>query len=111
MDVVDVVSSDEGFTRLTEDIDAAVNAAFAEVNNYAKCFEPFRDVYAKNVEETAAEGLVEKYGDVELDVFRKNIAKFRGQSGQFSGIPTCSDIGIIRLDSSELKRRLLPSPD
>ena len=40
-----------------------------EGGSYARCFEPFRDIYAKNVEETSAESLVEKYGDVVLREF------------------------------------------
>ena len=43
-------------------------------------------------------------------VFRDLIDKFRGQGQSFSGIPYMSDVGILLVDSAELKRRLLPSP-
>ena len=49
--------------------------------------------------------------DVPVETFQEIIEKFEGQGQSFGSIPMSSDMGIINVDSSDLKKRLLPSPD
>ena len=55
--------------------------------------------------------MVGLYSDVPVETFQEVIEKFEGQGQSFGSIPMSSDMGIINVDDSELKKRLLPSPD
>ena len=55
--------------------------------------------------------MVGLYSDVPVETFQQLIEKVEGQGHSFGSIPMSSDMGIYDVDSSELKKRLLPSPD
>lgn len=81
---------------------------FDEVVEYTEVFAPYQHLYSEN--ETLRVSLHETFANVPLSVFRENIAKYRAQGEQFSGIPYLADIGLVRVDSSNLKALLLPNP-
>jgi dynein heavy chain len=110
--VQDVVSDDEIFKRLTEEIYENLDVAFSNVTSYATIFSPFRETWLSNHEEV--ENLEGKYspdeGKIDLEEYKTDINKYKGQQDSFATIPFIADVGIFTVDSSQLKDELMPSP-
>jgi len=51
-----------------------------------------------------------KAGGSTLEDFRRDIVNFTNQKASIGGFYTRSDVGIVRINSVELQKALLPSP-
>ena len=102
------VLKDKAFTQSRKAVLSGVEKAMVDAYDYCQVFAPYNKIYLENAE--IQENIMERYRNVDVSVFRDLIEKFRGQGQSFSGIPYKSDVGILLVDSAELKRRLLPSP-
>ncbi|CAM9594527.1 unnamed protein product [Heterosigma akashiwo] len=78
------------------------------VQEYVTVFTPYKETYFENSE--YIENIYEKYKTADLELYRAEIARYRGQAAEFEGIPREAHVGILRVESAELKRRLMPSP-
>ena len=105
----DLVCADEAFRKTSEAIYTHLHAAFADVEEYVQRFAPYKDTFFENHAYT--DNIREIYKDVDLKVYRAEIEKYRDQVTDFENdIPYSADIGVIHVDSEDLKMRLMPSP-
>ena len=51
------------------------------------------------------------FANIRLSFFDEAIETYKQQGNTFQGIPINADVGIMHVDSSDLKMRLLPSPE
>ncbi len=107
-DLPSQVLKDKSFAQSRALVQAGVNRAVVDAYEYCQIFLPYNHIYLENAE--IQENIMARYKDVDVEVFRDLIQKFRGQGQSFSGIPYMSDVGVLLVDSAELKRRMLPSP-
>ena len=108
-DLPSQVLKDPRFAVSRKNLLAGLQEALQTTFEHCHMFEKFQEIYLENAD--TQENIIERYTDVPIKIFTQLIDKFRAQGQDFSGIPYSADVGIIRADSSELKARLLPSPD
>lgn len=108
VDLAEVVMADTTFMSTSETIYHGLETAFAEVGEFCKTFEPFKNTFLENIENL--EDVKEQFRVVDLSVFEDAIAKYKGQNTMFGSIPMSADVGIVRVDSKRLKMALMPSP-
>ena len=107
--VQDLVCADEAFRKTSEAIYTHLHAAFGDVEEYVQRFAPYKETFFENHAYT--DNIREIYKDVDLKVYRAEIEKYRDQVTDFENdIPYSADIGVIHVDSEDLKMRLMPSP-
>eukprot|EP00940_MAST-03C_sp_MAST-3C-sp2_P003299 g3299.t1 len=107
-DLATQVLTGVSFENCMMKINEGISKAYGKVASYCKIFEPFNKIYTEN--ESIRHDMFKLYRDISLSEINDMIEKFRSQGQSFGGIPMYSDVGIIMVDSSELKRRLLPNP-
>jgi dynein heavy chain, axonemal len=103
-----IVNSDENFTNFTSSIYNYLISAFETVDEYIEVFQPFRATFLANAE--YVETVRTAYKGSELKEIAEAIAKYRGQAQEFDGIPFSATIGILFVDSKDMKMMLMPSP-
>ena len=110
VDLTDLVQATPAYKRMVAELFSGLESAFGTVDDFCSVFLPFGRTYAKN--EAQMQGLdPSKYsGSMELSAFEKSIDLYRGQIAEFDLCPTSSDIGIVHINSIELKKKLIPSP-
>jgi dynein heavy chain len=96
------------FLQSKDLIHSHLRDAFTAVKEYMTVFEPFRQIYLKNSSNVHnIAGLFES-GDVEL--FQNAIAGYKGQIDQFRLVPRYADVGVLFVDSVDMKLAMMPSP-
>jgi dynein heavy chain len=108
-DVVSLVYEATNFRSLNDGIFRGVRGWFDEVVEYTEVFAPYQALYSEN--EGVRVSLHATFAKVPMSTFREAIAKYKEQGEQFSGIPYLADIGLVRVNSSNLKALLLPNPE
>jgi len=103
-----VIQHQKTFICAKKSVFADLNTAVEEAFEYAKVFEPFKSIFLEN--RTKQENEVEEYRNLDLSVFEDLIEKFKSQKDEFGAIPVSADIGILFVDSRDLKQHLIPSP-
>ena len=107
--VQDIVNNDEHFTAATEKIYENLSLAFSKVSDYTQVFAQFKETYFNNKSEV--DNLTSKYhGMIDLEEYKKDISKYKGQVDNFNTIPYIADVGIFTVNSDDLKQKLMPSP-
>eukprot|EP01034_Spumella_vulgaris_P027167 gene27167-33850_t len=107
-DMITSIKNSPIFLQSKDLIHSHLRDAFAAVREYMTVFEPFRQIYLKNstnVHNIA--GLFES-GDVEL--FQSAIAGYKEQIDQFRLVPRYADVGVLFVDSVDMKLAMMPSP-
>jgi len=108
-DLTEAVTNHLSYKRASAEMQQGLDDAFAEVNKFTRVFLPFASTFFTN--EGEADTMQVRYsGATDLATFQKAIALYKGQVDEFETIPTFADIGIVRVDSVELKLRVMPSP-
>jgi len=108
VDLAAQVLSGDGFESCIISINNGLGDAFKEVMDYCQVFLPYNTIFQEN--EAVRGNMLELYEDISLEDIHNMIGKFKDQGESFTSIPMSSDVGIINIDSSELKSRLLPNP-
>jgi dynein heavy chain len=103
-----VVMADDHFKETSKAIHEGLETALDEIMDYTQVFAPFKDIFFEN--SAYIEEIEEIYKDVDLHAYSAAITKYKNQSAEFTEIPYQADVGIVRADSMELKKRLMPSP-
>lgn len=93
---------------LTTEIYYHLIKAFEMADQYVEVFAPFRQTFLANAE--YVENVKSVYRSSELSDIVSAIAKYRAQAGDFETIPFSATIGILFVDSKDLKTLLMPSP-
>ena len=100
-----MVLDDPGFLEVKAGIKIGLGLAFQAAGIYAQSFESHRDTYLENL---ATE--ISSFADAPINVFSDLIHKYDSQIKEFSKMATSANIGIIQVDSTNLKALFLPSP-
>ena len=105
IDLLQMAINDGEIRKIDEQIKSAVDRAFAKVVEYSKVFMPQLEIYNEN------ENLdLEYYRTAELEEFKNAIEKYREQIKEFSELQQVQKVGIMQLDSKNLKEKLKPNP-
>lgn len=103
-----IVNGDEKFINLTTEIYNNLMAAFEAADEYVEVFAPFRQTFLVNADYVDSVKTI--YRNTELHDIVEAISKYRGQASDFETIPFSATIGILFVDSKDLKMLLMPSP-
>jgi hypothetical protein len=78
---------------------------------YKEHFQQFRNMMYRNSEASLPQ-MVQDYkaGACTLDDFRRDIVNYSNQKDLIGGFYTSSDVGVVRINSADLQKTLLPSP-
>ena len=98
-----------GFQASTNSIRDTLERNFDSLGSFLSVFDPFLQVFDVN-ETNLAGDISETYKDLDLDAMEAEIDKYKGQNTSFQNIPRLTDVGVIRLDTIDLRFMLIPSP-
>jgi dynein heavy chain len=82
--------------------------AFYAVKEYTGMFEPYRQLFLDNMQDSTDVSEVFERGEV--DAFMEAIAAYKAQIDQFKEVPRFADVGVIFVDSDDMRARMIPSP-
>jgi dynein heavy chain len=82
--------------------------AFYAVKEYTGMFEPYRQLFLDNMQDSTDVSEVFACGEVEA--FMEAIAAYKAQIDQFREVPRFADVGVIFVDSDDMRARMIPSP-
>lgn len=101
-----MVTQDAHYEEIKKEIFSSLDRAFNEVKKYAEdTLPPYLQIYKFN------ECLdVEAFKSEKSEDMRKMLAKFKEEEEKFKTLQETKDLGIFRLDSTELKNKLKVSP-
>eukprot|EP00599_Poterioochromonas_sp_BG-1_P017876 CAMPEP_0173166600 /NCGR_PEP_ID=MMETSP1105-20130129/22117_1 /TAXON_ID=2985 /ORGANISM="Ochromonas sp., Strain BG-1" /LENGTH=3828 /DNA_ID=CAMNT_0014087887 /DNA_START=639 /DNA_END=12125 /DNA_ORIENTATION=- len=107
-DMITNIRNSPVFIHSKEAIHYHVKHAFSAVKEYCAVFEPFRQVFLRNTANVANISVLFPTGEVES--FQNSIAEYRQQIDEFKNVPRYSDVGVVFLDSVDMKLSMIPSP-
>lgn len=108
---IDLGSSIRGnalFINAKDVIHRHLRHAFHAVKEYTGMFEPYRQLYLDNMQDSADVAIVFENGEV--DAFMEAIAAYKTQIDQFKEVPRYADVGVLLVDSDDMRARMIPSP-
>lgn len=82
--------------------------AFHAVKDYTGMFEPYRQLFLDNMQDST--DVSEVFENGEVDAFMEAIAAYKAQIDQFKEVPRYADVGVIFVDSDDMRARMIPSP-
>ena len=82
--------------------------AFYAVKEYTGMFEPYRQLFLDNMQDST--DVAEVFANGEVDAFMEAIAAYKAQIDQFKEVPRYADVGVIFVDSDDMRARMIPSP-
>jgi dynein heavy chain len=106
--LADTINQSQFFTHSKDLIFRYVRHTFNAVRDYCNVFNPYRELYFKN--SSYVGDVSELFASGEVEQFEKAIALYRGQIEQFRDVPRFADVGVLFVDSEEMKAQLTPSP-
>ncbi|XP_074661680.1 dynein axonemal heavy chain 6-like [Tubulanus polymorphus] len=98
---------DRHLQTIVQNIREALSAAFNAANQYADCFEPYREFYREN-ESLDLESVREAEHDVEF--FRESLVRYHKQHKMAERIIEKRPLGMLLVDGTKMKNLLIPSP-
>ena len=105
-DIVGLIEENDDYNDAVEAIKGAFDAHFAEVVEYARIFEPHKEIYLQNSHDFDAQLL----WDAELSTFKAHLDRFAQQEALLDSIQTKTTIGIFCAIATALRELFLPSP-
>jgi dynein heavy chain len=107
-DMIATIKNSPKFNTAKDSIHAHLRQAFGAVKDYLNVFQPYRQIYLRNAQHVSNIAALFESGDVEA--FQNAIAEYRAQIDQFKGVPRFSDVGVLFVDSVNVKAGMNPSP-
>ena len=108
VDLASTITGSHFFTHATDLIFRYVRHTYSAVREYCHVFEPYKQTYLENL--TYVADVSELFASGEVEAFEKAIALYKGQIEQFRGVPRYADVGVLFVDSEEMKAQMMPSP-
>ncbi|KAJ8402442.1 hypothetical protein AAFF_G00369310 [Aldrovandia affinis] len=102
-----ILEEDTNLQTIIRDIKEALQFAFESANVYAETFERIR-VFFKENESLDLDSLSEQEHDVTF--FRDSLEKYHSECDEAQAIVQKKQIGLLLIDSTQLKKKLIPSP-
>jgi dynein heavy chain, axonemal len=107
-DVAEMVMVEAGYKQDIAAIQSTLSESFTKMHNHAHTFEVFREMYITN-SQLKKETLLQR--DDTLQFFRDQLATYKAQTEAISSkIPSCSDVGMMRMWTEGLREFFTPSP-
>ena len=107
-DVVAAIKSNPFFVRDRDTVFRNLKRAFSAVKKYIQVFDPYQETYLGNMQYKADVSSIFECGDA--GAFNNAICEYRGQIQMFADVPRFADVGLIFVDSSDIKKQMIPSP-
>jgi len=107
-DMITTIKASLSYNNARDHIHSHLRMAHSAVKDYLNVFQPFRQIYLRNKANVADISSLFETGDV--DSFKNAIEMYRDQVFQFSDVPRYSDVGVILVDSADIKAGMIPSP-
>lgn len=107
-DMLTTIRNGPTYVTCKEAINTHIRAAYGSVKEYLNIFEPYRQLYLKNL--TNVVDIPALFPTGEMEVFQNTITEYREQIELFSQVPRYSDLGVMFVDSADLKLAMIPSP-
>jgi dynein heavy chain len=107
-DMIATIKNSPKFNLAKDSIHAHLRQAYGAVREYLTVFQPYRQIFLRNAGHVSDISVLFATGDVEA--FQNAIAEYRAQIDQFKGVPRYSDVGVIFVDSVNVKAGMNPSP-
>ncbi|KAG9259763.1 dynein heavy chain 6, axonemal, partial [Astyanax mexicanus] len=101
------LKEDQNLQNIISSIKDSVKFAFDAANRYADSFEPFRLFYKEN---ESLDLNVLKEQDHDVGFFEESMEKYTLQQKKALGIKPTRHVGMLLVDTSQLKSKLTPSP-
>ncbi|XP_030643583.1 dynein heavy chain 6, axonemal [Chanos chanos] len=102
-----MLEEDDHLRNIILNIKKSLDSAFGAANVYARTFEPFRLFYKEN-ENLDLDDLKEQDHDVVF--FGDSLAKYHRQHKEAQAIKQKRHLGMLLVDTTQLKNKLIPSP-
>ena len=102
------IRSNQLFVNAKDMVHRHIRQAFYAVKDYTYMFEPYRQLYSDNMQDSSDVAVIFESG--EIDAFVEAIAAYRAQIDQFKEVPRFADVGVFFVDSDEMKAKMIPSP-
>eukprot|EP00941_MAST-03F_sp_MAST-3F-sp1_P003853 g3853.t1 len=108
-------SSIRTFQKFRQEIRLLISSAMERAAAFARVFEPFQKMLKENREIFNELNLAYReegvwYRNAEASVFKNLIERFHNQIVEFEKIPIETNLGIFQVNSSNLRKLLIPSP-
>jgi dynein heavy chain len=107
-DMVSAIRNGPTYMHCRESIHNHIRSAYNAVREYLNIFEPYRQLYLKNLQNV--NDIVSLCPSGDVDAFQNIILEFKDQIEQFTRIPRYADVGVMFVDSADLKEVMIPSP-
>ncbi|XP_064645339.1 dynein axonemal heavy chain 6-like [Lineus longissimus] len=98
---------DRHLQNIIQNIREALQAAFNAANQYADCFEPYREFYREN---EALDLDAVKAADHDVSFFAESLDRYHKQHKMAETIKEKRPIGMLLIDAIKMKDLLIPSP-
>ncbi|KAG7458844.1 hypothetical protein MATL_G00224900 [Megalops atlanticus] len=102
-----MLEEDKHLQAVIQNIKEALQVAFDSANMYAQTFDGVRLFFKEN-ESLDLDALEEE--DHDVDFFKDRLERYHGQHEQAINIRAKRKIGLLLIDTTQLKERLIPSP-
>ena len=110
-ETTDTASSIKASTLFIQAKDAVhrhLRAAYHAIRSYVEIFEPYRRTFFENQRYVQDVSRILERGEVEA--FVDAVTEFKAQMVRFSQVPKYADVGVMFVDSEQMKAELQPSP-
>ena len=109
LDVEAMILQDDDFRIALEDININVGLAFKAAIDASVYFNPFKEQFLEN--DFRLQGMTMKaYYDTSIENWGNLLDEYQVMSERFGAIPQESDVGVVRINSTDFRNMLLPSP-
>lgn len=102
------IRSNALFINAKDVIHRHLRHAFYAVKEYTGMFEPYRQLFLDNMQDST--DVSEVFENGEVDAFMEAITAYKSQIDQFKEVPRYADVGVIFVDSDDMRARMIPSP-
>jgi dynein heavy chain len=108
MDLATSIKTSNSFSFCKDSIHRSLRHSFNAVRDYCRTFDPYRKLYFTNEKYSSDVSVV--LADGEIESFQAAIVLYKGQIEEFASAPRFADVGILFVDSEEMKSQMSPSP-
>lgn len=107
---LDWINGTDIFKMKKDRVDNLVNGAYDKAQHFLKRFQPILEIYWRN-KKFNIECLIDEKLKNPIDTISHVMKLFKYYQGHFqSNLPASTDIGMLQLDSKEIKTKLQPTP-
>ena len=107
-EIVPSIKASPQFIQAKEQVHKHLRASYHAIRSYIEVFEPYRRTFFDNLKYVRDVSQILQRGEV--DAFVDAVAEFKAQMVSFKAVPKFADVGVMFVDSEQMKTELQPSP-